>query len=134
MGGSPPPAPPEMGGVKAPLRLPPKWGEGLVDVGCFVVWVWGLLGVVWGALFSGCGLVGSRVCGLCCVGVGLFAEFVECYGGGGGHVEGVDIVAHGDADHVVGVADDVLGEAVALGAHDDGETRFGFQGGVGEWD
>ena len=53
-----------------------------------------------------------------------FSQFPEGDGGGGGNVEGIDMVVHGDADNIVGGGNGGMGESVTLGAHDDGETRF----------
>ena len=52
--------------------------------------------------------------------------------GSGSYVEGVDAMGHGDADDIIGRGDGGLRKTVALGAHDDGETRLGSQDGVVE--
>ena len=49
-------------------------------------------------------------------------ELPEGYGSGGSHIEGVDIVGHGDSDDVVGCGYGLLGQTVAFGPHDDGPS------------
>jgi len=69
----------------------------------------------------------KKYCGAFMFGTLLAPQLPEGDGCGGSDVEGVYTVGHGDADDIVGFADDVTGQTVALGAHDDSETRFGFQ-------
>ena len=48
-----------------------------------------------------------------------FSQFPKGDRGGSGNVERINAMLHGDAHDVVGCGDDVVGKAVALGAHDE---------------
>ena len=65
---------------------------------------------------------------------GLLREFPEGNGRGGGDVERVDAVGHGDAHDVVGRGDGFGGQAVALGAEDNGEAGLGAEAGMADGD
>ena len=60
----------------------------------------------------------------------LFAQLPERNGAGGGNVEGIDPVGHGDAHRVIAGGDGGVGKAIALGAQHDGQLRLGGQGGI----
>ena len=66
--------------------------------------------------------------------VSSFAQLPEGHGRGGGDVERVYSVCHGNLDHIVGAFNHLACESVALGAHDDGQPRFCFQTGAVEGD
>ena len=50
----------------------------------------------------------------------LFAQLPERNGAGGGNVEGIDPVGHGDAHRVIAGGDGGVGKALTLGAQHDG--------------
>ena len=62
------------------------------------------------------------------------AQFPESHGGCGRHIERVHLVGHGDAHHIVGGRNGVVGQPVALGAHHNGQPRLGLEAGVVERD
>ena len=62
--------------------------------------------------------------------VTFYPQLPESNGRGSRYVERIDIVVHRDAGHVIRSGDNVMRQAVAFGAHDDGETRFGHEIGV----
>ena len=66
--------------------------------------------------------------------IGLLPQLPEGDGRGGGNVERVDLMRHRDADGIVGIADHLLGQSVALSTQDDSQTRFPFQLGVVDGD
>ena len=57
----------------------------------------------------------------------LLPEFPESHCGSSRHIEGIDIVLHGDAYHIICSGDGVLRQSVTFCAHDDGQTTDGFQ-------
>ena len=60
----------------------------------------------------------------------LFAQLPERNGAGGGNVEGIDLVGHGDAHRVIAGGNGGVGKAITLGAQHDGQLRLGGQGGI----
>ena len=64
----------------------------------------------------------------------FFSQFPKGDRGGSGNVERINAMLHGDAHDVVGCGDDVVGKAVALGAHDEGQARYLFEDGIVERD
>ena len=63
----------------------------------------------------------------------LAEGFVEEDGGGGGGVEGFDVALHGDLDAGVGGVDDVLGEAGAFVADEEGDGLAPVEFPGGRW-
>ena len=57
----------------------------------------------------------------------LFAQLPERNGAGGGYVEGIDPVGHGDAHRVIAGGDGGVGKAITLGAQHDGQLWLGSQ-------
>ena len=60
----------------------------------------------------------------------LFAQLPERNGAGGGNVEGIDPVGHGDAHRVIAGGNGGVGKAITLGAQHDGQLWLGGQGGI----
>ena len=54
----------------------------------------------------------------------LFAQLPERHGAGGGNVQGIDPVGHGDLDCVIAGSDGGTGKAVSLRAQHNGKLRF----------
>ena len=54
----------------------------------------------------------------------LFAQLPERHGAGGGNVQGIDPVGHGDLDRVIAGCDGGMGKAVSLRAQHNGKLRL----------
>ena len=58
----------------------------------------------------------------------LFAQLPERHGAGGGNIQGIDPVGHGDLDCVIAGCDGGMGKAVSLRAQHNGKLRFPGKG------
>lgn len=58
----------------------------------------------------------------------LFAQLPERHGAGGGNVQGIDPVGHGDLDRIIAGSDGGMGKAVSLRAQHNGKLRLPGKG------
>lgn len=58
----------------------------------------------------------------------LFAQLPERHGAGGGNVQGIDPVGHGDLDRIIAGCDGGMGKAVSLRAQHNGKLRLPGKG------